>query len=322
MQKRFLWMSAAVIFAAAAQIAQAQNYPVRPVRLVVPFSPGGTTDFIARVLGKKLGDDLGQNFIIDNRAGAAGTLGADIVAKAPGDGYTVMIYHVALATGPAMYKRLPYDPAKDIAPVSLIGITPSIMVVHPSVNANSVKDVIAIAKAKPGSINYGSAGIGSAGHLGPALFEYLAGVKMTHVPYKGGSLALAAMVGGELQFMIQTMPDTIRQVRSGKLKLLAVSTAKRVPDLPDTPTIAESGVPGYEYSTWFGFFAPGTTPQPLLTRLNQVVNKALAYPDLQADFRRDGLEPQGSSIEDLRNRVKSEIVKWAKVIKAAGIEPN
>jgi len=314
---------AALTFAAVACPAHTQTYPTKPVRLVVPFSTGGTSDFIARYLAKKLSEDFGgQSFIVDNRAGAGGTLGTDIVAKAPGDGYTLLIYHIAIATGPWLYKHLPYDPRKDIAPITQIGSTPSIMVVHPSVNASTVKEFIALAKAAPGRITYGSAGIGSAGHLGPALFEYRAQVKLSHIPYKGGGPALLAAAGGEVQLMIQTMPDTIRQVRAGRLKLLAVSTAKRVSDLPDTPTIAESGVPGYEYATWFGLFAPGTTPQPLVAKLNQVANKLLMAPDLQAEFRRDGLDPSGSGVNEFRALVNSEIDKWGKVIKAAGIEPN
>jgi tripartite-type tricarboxylate transporter receptor subunit TctC len=314
--------TAAIVCALAACAGQAQPYPTKAVRLVVPFSPGGTTDFIARSLGKRLSDDLGQTFVVDNRGGAGGTVGADIVAKAPGDGYTLMIYHIAIATGPWLYKKLPYDPRRDIAPVTLIGSSPSIMVVNPSFNVSSVKDVIAVAKASPGRITYGSAGIGSAGHLGPALFEYHAGVKLSHVPYKGGGPALAAAAGGEVQLMIQVMPDTIRQVRAGRLKLIAVSTAKRVKELPEVPTIAESGVPGYEYTTWFGFFAPGTTPQPLVAKLNQLVNKVIAMPEVQTEFRRDGLEPIGSSVDEFRALVNSEIEKWGKVIKAAGIEPN
>lgn len=302
--------------------AHAQTYPEKPVRVVVPFAPGGTTDFIARYLGKKMQAELGQTFVVDNRGGAGGTIGADIVAKAAGDGYTLLIYHIAIATAPSMYKSLPYDTKRDIAPITLIGTTPSIMVVHPSLNVHSVKDLVAMAKASPGSLNYGSAGIGSAGHLGVALFEYYAHVKLSHIPYKGGGPALAAMVGGEVQVMIQTMPDTIRQVRAGRLRLIAVSTAKRVPELPDTPTIAESGVPGYEYYTWFGMFAPGTTPKPLLGKLNDVVNKTLKQTDLQTEFRKDGLEPEGSTVEHFTQLVHSEIDKWAKVIKAAGLQPN
>ncbi len=316
--------AAALVCAALSCVAQAQaqKYPTRPVRLVVPFSPGGTTDFIARLLGKRLSEELGQPYVVDNRGGAGGTLGADIVAKAPGDGYTLLIYHIGIATAPWLFKKLPYDTRRDIAPVTQIGTTPSIMVVHPSMNVSSVKEVIALAKASPGQIRAGTAGIGSAGFLGVSLFEYQANVKLSQIPYKGGAPALLAMVGGETQMMIQTMPDTIRQVRAGKLKLIAVSTAKRVSALPDVPTIAESGVPGYDFTTWFGLFAPGTTPVPLVAKLNQLANKHLAAPELQAEFRKDGLEPNGSSVDEFRTLVASEIDKWGKVMKATGIQPN
>jgi len=315
-------MAAALVCGGLAGAACAQNYPDKPVRVVVPFAAGGTTDFLARYVGGKLSDQLGQTFVVDNRGGAGGTIGADIAAKAPGDGYTLLFYHIALTTAPSLYKKLPYDTERDLAPISLLGTTPSIMVVHPSLKVNNVKELIAMAKAAPGTLNYGSAGIGSAGHLGVALFEYYANVKLSHIPYKGGGPALAAMVGGELQVMIQTMPDTIRQVRAGRLKLIAVSTAKRVRELPDTPTIAESGVPGYDFFTWFGMFAPGTTSKPLIAQLNAVVNKVLLQPELQAEFRKDGLEPGGSTSEAFRALVHSDIAKWSKVIKAAGIQPN
>jgi tripartite-type tricarboxylate transporter receptor subunit TctC len=316
------WGAAGIMCAAIFSTAVAQTYPTKPVRLVVPFSPGGTTDFIARYLGKKLTEELGQTFVVDNRGGAGGTLGADICAKAPGDGYTLLIYHIGIATAPALFKSLPYDTHRDIAPITLIGTTPSVMVVHPSMNVSSVKDLVAMAKAAPSQVRAGTAGIGSAGFLGVSLFEYQANVKLSQIPYKGGGPALLALVGGEVQVMIQTMPDTIRQVRSGKLKLIAVSTAKRVSELPDIPTIAESGVPGYDYSTWFGLFAPGTTPKPLAAKLNQVVNRHLTAPDLQAEFRKDGLEPAGSSAEAFRALVNREIDKWAQVMKATGIKPN
>ena len=299
-----------------------QAYPTKPVRVVVPFSPGGTTDFIARVLGKRFTEELGQTFVVDNRGGAGGTLGTDIVAKAPGDGYTLLVYHIGIATAPSIFKNLPYDTHRDIAPVSLIGTTPSIMVVHPSVKVSTVKDLVAMAKAAPGEIRAGTAGIGSSGFLGVSLFEYQANVKFTQIPYKGGAPALLAMVGGETQVMIQTMPDTIRQVRAGKLKLIAVSTAKRLAELPDVPTIAESGVPGYDYTTWFGMFAPGTAPKPLVAKLNQLVNKHLAAAEVQSEFRKDGLEPSGSSVDQFRSLMNTEIEKWAKVMKATGIKPN
>jgi tripartite-type tricarboxylate transporter receptor subunit TctC len=303
---------------ATSGIAQAQAYPSKPVRVVVPFSPGGTSDFIARILGKKLGEELGQSFIIDNRAGAGGTLGADIVAKAPGDGYTLLLYHIAIATGPWLYKNLPYDPRRDIAPITQIGSTPSILVVHPSLNVNSVKDLIALAKAQPGRITYGSAGIGSAGHLGPALFEYRAGVKLSHIPYKGGGPALVAASSGEVQMMIQTMPDTIRQVRAGRLKLLAVSTAKRVSELPDVPTIAESGVPGYEFTAWIGAFAPAGTPKPIVDRLNDNIQKILKMPDVAEKLKSQTLDPMFMNPEQFAKRLRSDYEKYGKVIKLTG----
>ena len=307
------------VLAAFSCFAFGQTYPVRPIRLVVPFAPGGTTDFLARVMGKKLSEQLGQNFIIDNRAGAGGTIGADILAKAVGDGYTLLIWHLALTTAPSLYKKLPYDTLRDIAPITMLGTTPSILVVTPSFKVNSVTELIAAAKASPGRINYGSAGIGSAAHLATALFENLANIKLSHVPYKGGSLALAAAIAGEVQCMLETMPDTLRQVKAGRLRLLAVSTAKRLPELPDVPTIAESGMPGYEYYTWFGMFAPGTTPKPLLARLNTIVNETLKIPEVQADLKKDGLDPSGSTIEELNALVRHDLAKWAKVIKATGM---
>jgi len=312
----------AATLACASWFAIAQPYPARPIRLVVPFAPGGTTDFLARVLGKTLGERLGQNFIIDNRAGAGGTIGADILAKADGDGYTLLIWHLALTTAPSLYKKLPYDTLRDIAPITMLGTTPSILVVSPSLKVNSVKELIAAAKAAPGHLRYGSAGIGSAAHLATALFENLAGVKFSHIPYKGGSLALAAAIAGEVQFMLETMPDTYRQVKAGRLRLLAVSTARRLPALPDVPTIAESGVAGYEYYTWFGLFAPGTTPEPLLARLNKIVNEALAMPVVQAELRKDGVDPAGSTVEELRALVRHDLAKWAKVIQETGMRDH
>ncbi len=313
---------AVMMCAALSSVAHGQNYPEKPIRLVVPFAAGGTTDFVARYLGNKLAEQSGQSFVVDNRGGAGGTIGADITAKAPGDGYTLMMYHLALTTAPSLYKKLPYDTLRDIAPVAIIGTTPSIMVVHPSVKAETVKDVIALARTPGAPLNYGSAGIGSAGHLACALFEFHAGVKMTHIPYKGGGPALAAMVGGELQVMIQVMPDTIRHVRSGRLKLIAVSTAKRLAEIPTTPTIAESGVPNYEFYTWFGMFAPGTTPKAIQQTLNGMVNKVITQPAVQTELRKDGMEAQPGTVEDFRALVASDVDKWAKVIKAAGVQPN
>jgi tripartite-type tricarboxylate transporter receptor subunit TctC len=312
-------MILATMLAVSSCCAFGQSYPVRPIRLLVPFAPGGTTDFLARVMGKTLGERLGQNFIVDNRAGAGGTIGADMLAKADGDGYTLLIWHVALTTAPSLYKKLPYDTLRDIAPITLLGTTPSILVVNPALKVNTVQDLVAAAKASPGRLNYGSAGFGSAAHLATALFENLANVRFSHIPYKGGSLALAAAVAGEVQFMLETMPDTYRQVKAGRLRLLAVSTAKRLPALPDVPTIAESGVPGYEYYTWFGLFAPGTTPKPLLARINTIVNEALALPAVQDDLKKDGVDPRGSTIEELNALVRTDLAKWAKVIKQTGM---
>ncbi len=275
-----------------------QTYPIKPIRLVVPFPPGGTSDILARLLGNRLSDILGRSFIIDNRPGAGGTIGTNLVAHASPDGYTLLLFHVSLAVDASLYSKLPYDTLRDIAPISRLCATPSLVTVNPSLPIRSIKDLIAAAKTSPGRINYSSGGIGTASHLGPALLETVANVKFSHIAYKGGAPAVVAVISGEVQLMIGVVPDVLPYVAAGKLRALAVTATKRLEALQELPTVAEAGVPGYDYETWYGIFAPGGTPRALLVRLNSAANNALRRADFQKDLKAQGLEPGGSSVEE------------------------
>jgi tripartite-type tricarboxylate transporter receptor subunit TctC len=320
------WCAAAFMIAAAMLVgapgAPAQGYPNRSVRVIVPFVPGGTSDIVARILGAKLAEGLGQQFVIDNRGGAGGTIGADLAAKAAPDGSTLLLFHVGLTYGPALYKTLPYDVAADFAPISLLGATPSVLIVNPTVPVRTVAEFLALARAKPGVINYGSAGVGSSGHLGVALFESLTRIKLTQVPYKGAGAAVAAMMAGEVDCMIETIGSLVGGIKSAQLRPIAVSSEQRAPSLPDLPTIREAGVPDYIYTTWFGLWAPAKTPTEIITRLNRAVQVAVARDDTRAQLANAGVDPETSTPEQLDARVRSELVRWAKVIPEAGIEPQ
>jgi tripartite-type tricarboxylate transporter receptor subunit TctC len=287
--------------------------------MVIPYAAGGGADIAGRFIGAKLTDELRQQFIADNRVGAGSTVGTDIVAKAPADGYTLLVTNSGLAYNATLYSKLPYDTLKDFVGVSLIGTTPNVLVVHPSVPVKSVKELLDLMKAKPGQLNFGSGGIGSSAHLAVELFENMAGVKATHIPYKGAGPALIDTVGGQVKMMIATMPAAIGHIKSSRLRALAVSGAKRSPTLPDLPTIAEGGVAGYDYTTWYGMLVSAATPIPIITRLNLATTKVLGSADLREKLAQQGLDAESSTPEQFTTIVRNDVARWAKIIKAMGI---
>jgi len=314
----------AVALCALAAPASAQPvYPVKPVRLVVPFVPGGSTDFIARIMGQKLDEALGQQVIVENRAGAGGNIGLDYVAKSPPDGYTLIFGHVGtFGFGPSLYQKLPYDPVRDFAPIVLFAMVPNMLVVHPSLPARNVKELVALAKARPGKINYGSSGNGSASHLATEYFKLLSKTDITAIPYKGTGPLVTDVIAGEISLTITGVPPLYPHVQSGRLRALGVGSTKRLSLLPDLPTIAEAGVPGYESSTWFGPLAPARTPREIVVRLNAELMKILQRPDIRSRFAAEGVEGLGSTPEEFGAYIKAEIERWGRVIKAAGIAPQ
>lgn len=316
---RFSAVLAAAAVVALASAAQAQSYPQRPVRAVVPFPAGGGTDILARLLLQKMSERLGANFVIDNRAGAGGTIGSEIVAKAPADGYTILVASSSHTINPSVYKKLGYDPARDFAPVTLIAAGPGLLVVHPSVPAKNVKELIALGKSKPGQLNYASAGNGTPPHLAAELFKSMAGVDFVHVPYKGNVPAFVDLLSGSVSLSFPTITSGLPQVRSGKLRALGVTSKQRSAVMPDVPTIAESGLPGYEASTWYGMLAPAGTPPPIVSKLHQQMTEVLKLADIREKLLAQGLEPVGNRPGEFASIISTELVKWSKVVAAAGL---
>jgi tripartite-type tricarboxylate transporter receptor subunit TctC len=303
------------------QFATAQPYPNRPIRAVVPLAPGGGTDTVGRLVAAKLSESLGQQIVVDNRGGGGGVVGTDLVAKATPDGYTILVGSITTnAVNPVLYKKLPYDHIRDFAPISLIGTVPNALVVHTSVPAKSMKEFIAHAKANPGKVNYGSSGLGSAPHLSMELIRSMTGVAMTHVPYKGAGAAVADVLGGQIQALCSSLAGLLPHIKSGRVRALGVTTTKRNLQLPDVPTIAESGLPGYEVTIWYALFAPGATPKPILARLNAETVKALSTAELKERLTLQGLDVTSSTTDELTALVKSETAKWAKVTKESGVQ--
>jgi tripartite-type tricarboxylate transporter receptor subunit TctC len=303
--------------------ASAGPFPTKPIRFVVPFAPGGSTDTLARTLGQKLADGLGQQVVTDNRTGANGNIGMEIVANAPPDGHTIVLGYIAnVAIGPSLYEKLPFDPVKDYEPVTLLATSPNVLVAHPSVKATNMKELIALAKAQPGKLNYASASVASVGHLTGELMNHLAGIQMTHVAYKGSGQAVTDLLGGHIQLMYSGFSSTLPHIKSGKLRAIAQTGEKRSPALPDVPTIAESGFPKFEATAWYGVHAPARTPKPIVNRLNAEFVKALKLPDVRERLTSLGFEISGSTPEFYGNYIKSEIKKWAKVVKASGAKPE
>jgi tripartite-type tricarboxylate transporter receptor subunit TctC len=310
----------AMVLAPAVHAAQDAPYPARPVRLVVPFPPGGTPDVQSRLLAEKLAPRLGQPVVIDNRGGAGGVLGMEIVARAPADGYTIVNATVgSWAVTPHLYK-LPYDVLKDFLPVVQVATTPGLLVVHPSVNAKTVKDLVAVAREKPGQLNYASGGTGGFSHMSGELFNYLAKVKITGVPYKGAAPAMNDLIGGHVQVMFNTAITTLPHVKAGRLRAMAVTTAKRMATLPELPTVAESGVPGYENSSWTTVGVPARTPQAIIQRLNREINAVLQMPDIQERHANAGAVLIGGTPEQARDYLRVEHAKFGKLVKEAGIK--
>ncbi|MGZ8157027.1 MAG: tripartite tricarboxylate transporter substrate binding protein [Burkholderiales bacterium] len=311
---------AALIAATLHGVALAQSYPSKPVRIVVGFPPGGATDVVARTISQKLGESLGQSVIVDNRAGAASNIGAELVAKSPRDGHTLFMGTVSTSINPSLYRKLAYDPLVDFTPVTQVTGTPFLFVVHPSLPARSVKEFIAFARARPGELNYGSAGSGSGAHLFVAMFGSMARLKLTHVPYKGAAPATTATLSGETIFMFDNIVTTLPLARAGRLRALAVTTATRSAAAPDIVTIAEAGVPGYDANAWFGIFAPAGTPQPIVNRLNAEIVKVVKLPDTRERFLALGAEPVGSTAEQFGTFFRNEVAKWAKVVRESGAQ--
>jgi tripartite-type tricarboxylate transporter receptor subunit TctC len=305
-----------------AVLAHAQNYPERPIRLIVPFSPGGTSDLVGRVLAAKLSDELGQTVIVDNRGGAGSTLGTGIAARAAPDGYTLIVSHIALAINQTLYSKLPYTAVTDLAPISKLGVAPSVVVVNNKLPVKNLRELITLARKEPNKLNYGSAGVGSAGHLSVALLEHVAGVKFTHVPYKGGGPSVAATIAGEVQLAIPVMASAAAHAKAGRLRMLAVTSAKRSQAVPDVPTVQEAGVPGYVYETWFGLFAPAGTPKSILTKLNQGTVKVLGMREVRDQLFSQGVEADPSTAAELAKILRDDTATWAMIIKSARIPIN
>ncbi len=312
---------AALALVACAPLAQAQNYPTKPVRIVVPYPAGGTTDIIARIAAAQLAERLKQPFVVENRAGASGAIGSVAVSQAAPDGYT-LVMGTASSHGinSALQKNLPYDAVKDFAPVTVVASTPNIVVVHPSVPAKTLGELLALAKAKPGALNFGSTSPGGSPHMSAELLKMMAGVDMTHVPYKGAAPMLTDLIGGQIQVGFDNLPSTIGFVRSGKVRALAVTTPQRWPGASDIPTVAESGVPGYEVSGWFGLLAPAGTPKAVLDTLQSAVAQAVQQPEVAKQLRDLGAEPVANKPEAFARDIAADVDKWRKVVQATGVK--
>ena len=300
-------------------IAPAQNFATRTIRIIVPYAPGGSTDVVFRLLAPRLSEDLGQPVVVDNRPGGSSTIGLDLAAKSPPDGHTWGISNITYGANPSLIKKMPFDSERDLLPVSQVSVVTMVLSLHPSVPARSVKQLIGLAKARPGELNFSSAGNASANHLATAKFMHMSGTNLTHVPYKGGGPAVISLVSGETSMLFATIPSAIQHIQSGRLRGLAVSRAQRNPALPDVPTVAEAGVPGYEAIEWNGVMVPAGTPPAVVRRIHQSLSKVLAAPAMKERIVGVGAEVVGSSPEEFSAFIKSEFTAWAKVIKEVGI---
>ena len=322
---RAICSSLALVIAALAShldVALAQAYPAKPIRLIFPFPPGGPTDLLGRAIAQKLSDQMGQQVVADTRPGAGGNLGLELAAKSPPDGYTIVLSSPLVAISPSLYAKLNYDPARDLAPISLVAVIQNVLLVHPSVPARTLKELIQLARRNPGKLNFGSGGVGTTTHLAPELLKSLVKISMVHVPYKGSGQALVGLIGGEVDLLIMAVPAAAAQIHAGKVRALAVLSAQRSSVIPEVPTTKEAGVDNFEVPIWYGILAPAATPRDVIARLNVEINKALAAPDMKERLARMGIEPMTDTPEQFTSFIKSETVRFAKVIKAAGIKPE
>lgn len=298
--------------------AAAQSYPVKPIRFIVPFPPGGPTDVLGRVIGQKLSEQVGQPVVIDNRAGAGGNVGFELAAKSPPDGYTIVLGAPPLAISPHLYAKLNYDPIKDFAPIALMASMPTVLLVHPSVPVRSLKELVQLAKANPGKLNFGSGGAGTSNHLASELLKGIAKIDLVHVPYKGASQAMLGLIGGQVDMVVIGTPTAIPQIQTGKVRALAVLSAKRLPAIANVPTAAEAGFPGYEVITWYGVLAPAATPKAIVDRLNAELSKVMTEPGSRDRIVGAGFDTMTSTPEQFAGFIKAETVRWGKVIRDSG----
>jgi tripartite-type tricarboxylate transporter receptor subunit TctC len=310
-----------VMIVMAAGPLQAQTYPTKPVRLILPFPPGGPSDILGRALSQKLSEQLGQQVIVDNRPGAGGNLGLELTAKAPPDGHTVVLSSPLISLSPSLYSKLNYR-QEDLTPISLVAIIQNVLLVHPSVPAKTLKELVQVARANPGKLNYGSGGVGTTTHLAPELFMSMTKTKMVHVPFKGSGLALIGLIGGQVDVLVMAVPAAEQQVKAGKARALAIVSEKRAAPLPDVPTSKESGFDNFVVDIWYGILGPAGLPANLVSRLNTEINKALAAPDMKEKLLGAGIQPVGNTPEQFASFIKSETARFAKVIQEAGIKPE
>src|SRR5919106_965717 len=310
------------LVALVAPEAVAQQYPTRPLRWIVPIPPGATADIITRLVAQRLGEALGQQVVVDNRPGGVFTVGSEIVAKAQSDGHTIGTLLTPHVVNPFVTKNLPYNTERDFTPVSLLVIVPGVMTMYPGVGASTLKDVIALAKAKPGQLNYASPGPLTSGHLSMELLKLQAGIDIVHIPYRGGAPAIIDLVGGRVQFLISGPPGVLPHIKAGRLKPIAVTAAKRSPGLPDTPTFQESGMPGFDTYEWYGVFAPGNLPKPILARLSQEISRIIKLPEMSERLASQGALPVGNSSDEFAAFVKKEMATWGKVAQKVGLKPD
>jgi tripartite-type tricarboxylate transporter receptor subunit TctC len=319
MKRARLFLSILAALAVPA-LALAQAYPAKPVRVLVGFAPGGGTDVVARVISQKLSEWWGQGVVVENRAGATGTIAAEIVAKSPADGYTLILGHVnSHAIAPNILSRLPYDPVRDFAPIAYVGYVPNVLVVHPSVPARSMKELIELAKAKPGVLNYASSGNGSTQHLAGEMFKLMAKIELMHVPYKGSGQAIGDLLAGVVSMNFDTMPPVIDHIKGGRLRALAISTPQRIAQLPDVPTFVEEGMSGFDVTNWYGFMAPRGTPREIVDKLNVDINKAMKEPDVRARLEQVGTQLRETRPDEFEAFMRAEVAKYAKLVKDANL---